>query len=498
MKRNATAAAALVALGLGASVSGLALAEQGEADRAAPEGQILEFGPGDRVSFVPDDRPDDLPAAEAANDAPAAAREPAETQRSSERPAAGAEQPSSGRAATLRADTRRQVALRQSPRREPRGRMQAEKERQHFRGARRSVGGTLERSFAEGQRAEDKSLSVRGYLQPEVLMTMRPQAHPVDRLTYSTGKSKAGIVASSQPWNRWTVRAAINGVFSSSVAGGTSDAELRIEEASIRYRPIDSLRLAVGQQRVPMTLDQLVADADMLFPRRSETAKRFAPGSRFGLNLAGALADRARVDGGVFWTAEVLSSGLTRRGPLYVARLEVDALPAERKSAVGGPHCVDCERPRVAFAGSVSTQPTTIYDQVGYPARSESSRTYAAAAQVGYRGLLAQAEILRAIGSDPVRARPDVATGAHSHLSYYRPLSSRIAIAGLARLGWTQEQQGFDPRNVYRAEAAITTYLLREGRTWNAHRFTLGYMAEIRSTEKEDAHGLMLQAHVAL
>ena len=86
-----------------------------------------------------------------------------------------------------------------------------------------------------------------------------------------------------------------------------------------------------------------------------------------------------------------------------------------------------------------------------------------------------------------------VATGAYGQASFYLPVWKQVALAPIARVGWTEEDQGTSPRATMWTEAGGSVYFTGSDFHPDDLRLTLHYLGERRLTERESANGVVAQ-----
>ena len=364
-----------------------------------------------------------------------------------------------------------------------------------------------------------KYLTISGYVQPQYTYRVRENARPRDQREFGAGATRAGIIFSGEPINRWTytVHLVIGAQIVNAITGvspvdrdgdGSIDdiatrSELApglfIEELSVNYRPVDfqpkdvklvTLDLKLGQLRIPFTAANRSPNAALMFPRRSAPNNVFLFGTDLGgLASLGIYDDRVEVSGGVFNGTGLAIGESNERGALYATRIDVNPLGGFAFSEG------DLDRGpfRFGVGGGLLYFPSRLFDDAGNDTRTRARDLRASASvRMAVRGLYLQGEFLRRQRTDSLSALPFLATGAYGQGSYFFPVYKNFSMAPVGRFGWTRLDESFDPRNTYYAEGGVALYLGNDDRP-DVMRFLLQYLGEWRVDEDESAQGAALQ-----
>jgi hypothetical protein len=148
---------------------------------------------------------------------------------------------------------------------------------------------------------------------------------------------------------------------------------------------------------------------------------------------------------------------------------------------------------RVGFGAGALYYPATTYDAAGFEGASIRDLRASVSARAAIEGFYIQTEVLRRQRTDSLSSRPLIATGAYGQASYYIPIKESMAVSPIARLGWSAEDQSFDPRETMWTEAGASLHLRAFRNDPDAMRITLQYLGERRLSEDETAHGAVAQ-----
>jgi hypothetical protein len=368
---------------------------------------------------------------------------------------------------------------------------------------------------AKEEPTERKRFDLEGYVRLGVGVTTRPRALPRDRLTYGLRSSLAGIIVRGEPFEgfNYTVHFGVNPEALAVVTGvdivdtngdGTAQKTsattrevtiVPVEEVSIAYTPVSWLEFKGGHFYMPFSPAAAVIVTSQMFPTRPGPTQLFMTGADQGLmGSLNVLDERIQVSLGVFngSSLELRVPQTTALGPAYTAYLDVHPLgkmPRVEGDPARGPF-------RFALGGGSIFRYGVLYDSTGYESTRFRELRMDGAIRVSWFGLFLQAEVLRRLQTDEVSGRPASATGAYVQGSYYQPITTRLAIAPLARYGYSREDELYAPRRVTEIEAGIAFYPRGDTPEPDKLRFILQYDGEIREPESDVAHGGVLHAQL--
>jgi hypothetical protein len=365
-------------------------------------------------------------------------------------------------------------------------------------------------SSAPEPAASARTIHISGYVQPQFGIRYRPGEVPRDRTDYSADQTRAGVVVDGAPIEGWgyALHVVIGGGIVDAVSGEAVDSDgdgdpdevsflsraqtgIELERAAVDWDPTENIGLSAGQMRIPFTVESQIANTSLMFPNRSAANEVFLRGSDLGalarLSLRGG---RLRMAAGV-WSGTDATSAVEEdaRGPLYAVRADIDPmgpLATGGRDRVGGPF-------RIGVGAGVLYYPATTYDAAGFEGPRIRDLRASVSARAAVHGFYIQGELLRRQRTDSLSSRPALATGAYGQASYYIPVGKSVAISPIARLGWSVEDQSFDPRETMWTEAGASLHLRTDRRDPDDMRLTLQYLGERRLSERESAHGAVAQ-----
>lgn len=375
--------------------------------------------------------------------------------------------------------------------------------------------GATEEKASSGAGIQLSPPSVRGYLQPRVELTYRPEARAEDRWTYGVANSQVGLVLLGSLSSRWhyvthvVVSAdAFDTVtdveFFDSDGDGTPDSVeterrplpgLFLEEASIAFDASEWLRLKLGQMRIPFTVQHQSPNSELLFPNRSGPNQAFLSGTDGGLLALFSTPDRVlQGSAGVFGGSEVpvFVEETRESGPLFSLRLDYAPLgwfPYDEAVVTPGPL-------RVGLGAGLLYHPGVVFDEEGFIDSTVTDLRMSASVRVAGRGMAFQAEVLRRHRTDNLLSQPTVDTGAYAQGSALVLSTDDVAVAPIARFGWTGENQQIDTRTTLFVEGGLAFYFKVVPQQPDALKLVAQYVGEFRRTENEDAHGGVIQAQL--
>lgn len=352
-------------------------------------------------------------------------------------------------------------------------------------------------------------LQIEGFVSPQLTATVRPEAVPADRLTAGMQNSAAGVIFSGEPDERWAFKTYLlfspSDVFPALASvstldrdndGGVDGLETTtgdaigsvVREISVTWRPAERFDLKLGRMPLPFTSQAQSPDTALLFPQRSGPNRVFLAdddlGGLLSYDLDGIVIARA----GLFNGTGVGPGASSELGALYLGRVDVNPLGDFDFDETAG-----ADAPfRVGVGAGVAWHPYTSYDSAGYPDVRVSDFRGSASVRVAVSGLSVSGELLRRLQVDDLTDRPVEATGAYGQAGWLLA----FGVEPIFRMGWTAEDQSFDPRYTVWTDAGFNVYPGFDGPDPDAVRITAQYLSENRVTEQEAARGLSAQVQV--
>jgi hypothetical protein len=352
-------------------------------------------------------------------------------------------------------------------------------------------------------------IDLGGYLRPGFRFLMRPDARPVDELSYGFFGTFA-LSVDAEPFEMWrallqveflphhlTIIREIQAVDTDGdeVAEEITWVEsafpgIDIPEASVAFVPHPVFQLKAGLMRIPFTLQQQSANADTMFPSRSAPNDRFLSGADLGALAAGDFLDGIVVTSlGVFNGASLglRSPTVEPRGIVLSFRGDVNPFGRFLYEGEGDPKRGPF---RLGLGGGLLFGPTTIFDaRTGTEPREIYDLRFAASLRMAVRGVYVAAEYFRRQQVDDFSSRPEVADAAYAQLGVFIPLPLGLGIEPMARLGFVADDQTFDPRFIGWIDAGVNFYPRADAEEPDQVKLTLQYNGQRRFTEQEEAHG---------
>jgi hypothetical protein len=354
-------------------------------------------------------------------------------------------------------------------------------------------------------------IDVGGYLQPQAGLKHRPSAVPRDRWEYGVSGSRAGIRLGGEPltglfWRLEVVAGTrtLDVVTSAAPVDADGDgqaddvalerqatATLEIEDATVRYLPTPLFELVFGRLRIPLTLEAASPNTELMFPDRAGPNEVFLSGPDLGamgvlhLDVAHVTASAGVWNGTGRETSPGQAGG---RGLGVSARVDwtSDVFPiGDTDFARGGP--------RFGVGAGVLYRQSLGFDDVGNDGAETRDLRLAGSVRFAALGFYLAAEVLRRQTSDNLSARTRAATGAYGQASFFAPLGP-VALAPVARVGWSREGEEIAPRETIFLEAGLTFY--PSSAKPERCRILAAYVGEQRKTEGEDAEGAVVQVQV--
>jgi hypothetical protein len=318
-------------------------------------------------------------------------------------------------------------------------------------------------------------------------------ALPVQQLSYFL-QGVAGVWVAGAVTKQWSYRAYVLGSVSySSAIPSTTTAAISPEQITVSYSPIENLSFQIGYMRIPFSIAQDVVITQSMFPNRPAPTSVFQQGADAGL-----LGTYAPVPGilqlklGVF---DGLSLGLlvpnaVTRGPVFSGFVEVT--PFGAMPPLEG----DLERGklRLSIGTGAIYRSATVYDATGYDALHTRDLRLSGALRAAWLGLFVQGEVLRRVETDDLSQRPSTATGTYAQGSYFFPVTKRIGLAPIARVGYSNTDEVFAPNRVVSLEAGLALYPHAETSQPGLLRVVVEYTQENRVDLRETSRGGLTSA----
>jgi hypothetical protein len=350
-------------------------------------------------------------------------------------------------------------------------------------------------------------LSVGGYLIPGFGIRHRPDAVPRDRWELGF-LGDAGLVFDAKLLRVFGAR--VHLFFTSEAFETLTDIELfdldgdgatdgavltrtkfpgsLVEEATVRFQPIEELVALAGVMRIPFTLQQQSPNTALMFSNRSPPNEVFISGADVGVAVQGRLSDGLVT--GSFGVFNGDSLGLTfrfleARGIVMAARADVQPFgdfPFGEGDPTRGPF-------RLGFGAGAMYRPATLYDETGYGGTTIQDVRVSGSIRMAYSGLYLGVEAMRRQQTDDFTSRPQVANGAYAQGALFLRVSDPVAVEPIIRAGFVVEDDAFAPRTTGWTDAGISVYPRADAAVPDAIRLTVQYLGERRFTEGEDAHG---------
>lgn len=270
-----------------------------------------------------------------------------------------------------------------------------------------------------------------GSLRPTFAMIQRDTPAARDRLTYGLGGSRVDLGLDA------AAGAGVSALLYVRVASEDGEGRIELDRALVRYEPTRFLRFGVGRDKVPLSAQSATPTAARLFPTRIALDDTFVRPIDVGAS-ASVVTDKVTTIAGVWNGAggdAMLEPGATERGLIYAARVEVTPLGAfafdETKTS---------DQLKLALGAGASYRAATAFTPAGNAGTRSRDLRATASVRVGWRGLYAQAEVLRRQITDDLSMRPDVATGGYVQASWQ--LSTHgVGIGPLFRAGVERVRQ---------------------------------------------------------
>lgn len=354
--------------------------------------------------------------------------------------------------------------------------------------------------------------TLNGYIQPAFGFRARSAAVPRDRLSYGAFPSRAGIMISGTELKYFSYMLhfvldarSVSALTGASLVDGNGDGTAEslelsrrsitgtiIQEIAIRYRPVEQLTVVAGQLRIPFSLAHRRAYPDLMFATRPGPNAAFLVNADQGAMIMGSfLKEKIRASVGAFDGGSLASSDPRdqTRGLLWAHR--VDAEPLGRMPSTEN----DFERGPLRFGlgYGVLARHAEVFDPGGYQGRTVTDVRFAGSFRMAWRGFYALGEIMRTVRQDALAVRSEQTTGTYAAASYVLPPLGSVALSPLARAGYVASDETYFPRKTLYIDAGIAIYPGATSYDHDAVRVLLAYSGERRITEREDAHGGVMQ-----
>ncbi|MEM6788479.1 MAG: porin [Myxococcota bacterium] len=358
-------------------------------------------------------------------------------------------------------------------------------------------------------------VKVGGYLNAGFGFTLVPQALPRDEITFGFF-GRAGLVVDARPYEMW--RGKLNIIFDAEALRTLTDADLVdtngdgsldrifltraqipgniIQDAWVAFEPTDWFYVRAGGMRIPFTLQQQSSNTATLFPNRSRPNEQFLSGADFGAQTGvdafdGILLASAGVFAGTSLGLNVGEGtgpvNTTGRGVVFSGRVDVNPF-GDFPLGEGGPFRRDF---RLGVGVGTLVRPLTLFDvNTGTEPRSLGDLRLAASIRMAWQGVYLSVEYFRRQQTDSISFRPESAEGGYAQAGYFFPLTDAVGLEPIARVGFVDEDQTFDPRLIGYLAGGLNLYPVTDVGKGDGVRLTVQYLGQRRFTEVEEAHAV--------
>jgi hypothetical protein len=349
-----------------------------------------------------------------------------------------------------------------------------------------------------------------GYFTPGFGFRHRPDATPADGWEHGFF-AEAGLVVTAQPFESWTGTLevafdpesfeAATDVELFDLVGDQSDLGLRIstekvpgislEEATVDFTPWPFFGIEAGVLRIPFSVEQQIANTELMFPNRAPPNEAFQSGADIGALVHTSLLEGV-VEGsfGVFNGSSLGFGGVqdvVARGVVLALRADVNpfgAFPFVEGDTEVGPF-------RLGIGWGGMYRPATLYDEeTGQERTAITDLRMAASLRMAVRGFYVAVEYLRRQQTDELSSRPEINDGAFAQASFFFRVTDGFGLEPIARLGFIADDESFDTRLTGWIDAGLSLYPRADAEEPDRLRLSVQYLGERHFTEGEEAHGL--------
>jgi hypothetical protein len=326
---------------------------------------------------------------------------------------------------------------------------------------------------------------LNGYVSGSGGLRYRGAAVPRDRYVYGTLGTVGALIWGGEPYEHFSY--VVHFGASATVPLGFN---VFVQEASMMWRPTPWFNLKAGHIRVPFTFSHLALVTTLMFPTRASPSEAFLAGADDGVVATLGMNDeRLELRAGLFNGASLglLATQTTRVAPLLSAFLMVQPLGKMPEAEIDSRH--GPFRFGLVFGGLATRG--QLYDQSGYKAIDFSDYRLTVGLRAALAGVFVQGELLRRVATDDYAGRPLTATGIYGEASYFVPITEKVALAPMARIGSTVIDESFAPRKTTTIESGLALYPRADLPMPSMLRILVEYLNERRVTEDETAHAVI-------
>jgi hypothetical protein len=328
-------------------------------------------------------------------------------------------------------------------------------------------------------------LALDGYIIGSGGLRLRPVAVPRDRYVYGSLGTVGGVMVRGDPYNGFAY--SLHFGVSATVPLGFN---LFLEEVSVQWSPVDFFNAKVGHQRVPFSLSQVALVTTLMFPNRAPPTDLFTSGADDGILLsAQPKSDVIEGHVGVFNGSSLglIVSNATRVAPLFAGQILVQPLgpvPSAEMDSRHGPFRFGIGVSGLATSGK-------LYDPTGYQAVGFKDYRFNIAADISLLGFFLQGEFMHRSATDDYAGRPAVATAYYGEGTYFFPITQKLAVAPIGRIGSSSVDESFATRKTTTLETGLSIYPRADLAQPSTLRVIVEYTSERRVTENETAYGFL-------
>lgn len=345
-----------------------------------------------------------------------------------------------------------------------------------------------------------------GYLRPELVFTMRPDALPRDEYEYGIGTSRAGLLIGGEPVRGFHASLhLVLGASTDDIIGavdpidrdgdGSPDdidatsrpsASLAVATALVTWRPDPRLAITVGRRRIPFTASTSTLINKQVFAAPPVVQEAFTRGTDLGIFVTGSTPDHRLIVSGGLWNGSGRESAYVPqfgRGILASARIDfspLGAMPFEEGDLKRGP-------PRFSLGSGLLYHALTQFDMAGFEGAKQRDLRASFSARVTARGFYFQTEVLRRQITDNLSSRPDASTAAYAQTSYYLPVG-QVGLAPMARFSWLRIDEHVAPKTGSAWEAGLAVYPRPKSANPDYVRLVVQYIGRVDPITGETIH----------
>ncbi len=348
---------------------------------------------------------------------------------------------------------------------------------------------------------------LNGYLLGSAaLIRVTPDAIPAKRHAFTSADGLGALLWQGEPYDHFSyfVHA---GVFATTGGGvsirpynpptsvrygdpqfGTA-ANFFVDEASMTWKPTPWFNVRAGHMRAAFSLSHVALNTAQMFNRRPAPTEAFLAGPDDGVVASIGLSDeRLQLRAGVYngESLRLFTVATTRVGALFSGLLVAQPfgkMPDVPIDSRRGPFRLGL------WVGALASNGRLYDDAAGYEAVDFRDYRFNLGLRASVAGVFVQGEVFRRIATNDFAGRTSMATGLYAEGTYFAPITRKVALAPVVRLGSISVDETFAPRKTTTFDSGLALYPVADLPTPSMLRIIVQYTSERRVAEDDTSYG---------